>query len=88
MLLDEHILAEESIDEEHIAIEAKHQNSNSNNQYKFRNNKEGPHRSERPKTSHSIHRMNNHSIGGGGTADSDNNDKGDKNPDERSSYAK
>lgn len=32
--------------------------------------------------------MNNHSIGGGGTTDPDMNDKGDKNPDERSSYAK
>lgn len=38
MLLDEHILAEESIDEEgHIPSEAKHQNSIGNNHYKFRN---------------------------------------------------
>ena len=61
MLLDEHILAEESIDDEQIAIEAKHQNSNSINLYKLRGKEGGRH--ERPKTSHSIHRMNGNSIG-------------------------
>lgn len=61
ILLDEHILDEDSIEDEQIASEAKHQNSISNNQYKFRN-KDG--KGERPKTSHSIHRLtNNGSIG-------------------------
>jgi hypothetical protein len=61
MLLDEHILAEESIDDEQIAIEAKHQNGNSINLYKLRSKEGGRH--ERPKTSHSIHGMNSNSIG-------------------------
>eukprot|EP00347_Sterkiella_histriomuscorum_P010654 403375442 len=83
LLLDEHILAEESIDEENIAIEAKHQNSNSNNLYKFRN-KDGLLRGERPKTSHSIHRMNNHSIGG---TEQELQEK-DKTVEERTSFAR
>lgn len=76
LLLDEQILAEESIDEEQIAIEAKHQNSNSTNMYKFRNKEGGAAgvRNERPKTSHSIHRginssNNNQSIGGSSELD-------------------
>jgi hypothetical protein len=62
ILLDEQILDDESIEDEQIASEAKHQNSIGNNQYKFRNKEHG--KSERPKTSHSIHRLNNNgSIG-------------------------
>ena len=61
MLLDEHILAEESLDEDQIAMEAHHQSSNTNNLYKLRS-KEKHARNERPKTSHSIHRLNSNSI--------------------------
>ena len=55
VLLDEHIMAEDDSqdqvdDEDHIAMEARHQTA-SNNLYKFRNPE-----SERPKTSNGNHR--------------------------------